>query len=279
MLGSLFIQYFLIIYQVSQRLSKWRSGFGSATIAILNAFFNDNDEYRESNDMRQGFAMHMLDKLRFVYRHAKGNDPKVHVNLFYNVRLTKHDLCRNSVASFVVLLSCRLSPLTSMLFRVRNGSMGSMKGIHHRRLVQHLAWQPLRYVITHISNLLLIYTQVERVLMLWSSGNLTIEIVQEAKDAKKAIKLPIMINPVTGRQSVRYSAFSEVSWGKPTRSFIKSTKNLADEAVEVIMDEAKDFARVSRCKDEVNDDVDSEDDRANLEDGSDGELSAMTTDT
>jgi hypothetical protein len=185
---------------------------------------------------------------------------------------------RNSAASFAILLSCRLSPLTSMLFRVRNGSMGSMKEIHHRRLIQHLAWQPLRYVITAHDRPLLIYIKVERILMLWSSGNLSIEIVQEAKDTKKAIKLPVMINPVTSKQSARYSAFSEVSWGKPTRAFIKSTRKVDDEGMEKIMDEAKDFARVSRCKDEANDDVDSEDDRANLKDGSDGELSAMAMD-
>ena len=154
--------------------------------------------------------------------------------------------------------------------------MGSMKEIGHQSLVRHLAWQLLRYVIARVSDFLLICTQVERILMLWSSGNLTIEIVQEAKDAKKAIKLPVMINPLTGRESVRYSAFSEVSWGKPTRSFIKSTRNINDEAMERIMDEARDAARVSRCKDEANDDVDSEDNRANLEDGSDGELSAMS---
>jgi hypothetical protein len=59
--------------------------------------------------------------------------------------------------------------------------------------------------------------------MLWSSGNLTIELVQEAKDAKKAIKLPVMINPVMGKHSAQYSGFSEVSWGKLTCSFIKPT--------------------------------------------------------
>jgi hypothetical protein len=70
---------FPIIYQVSQRLSEWRGSFGSAAIAIVNGFFDDNGKYRDSNDMRQEFATRMLDKLRFVYRHAKGNDPKVHI--------------------------------------------------------------------------------------------------------------------------------------------------------------------------------------------------------
>src|ERR1700722_8036681 len=109
--------------------------------------------------------------------------------------------------------------------------------------------------------------------MLWSSGNLTIELVQEARDAKKAIKLPVMINPVTGKHSARHSAFSEVSWGKPTRSFIKSTKNIDDAGMEKIINEAKETAGVNRNKDEAGDDVDPEDDRANLQDKSDGTLS------
>jgi|SRR5882762_1301360 len=109
--------------------------------------------------------------------------------------------------------------------------------------------------------------------MLWSSGNLTIEIVQEARDAKKAIKLPVMINPVTGRHSARYSAFSKVSWGKPTCSFIKLTKNVDDVGMEKIKNKAKEAVGVKCNKDEVGDDVDPEDDRANLQDGSDGTLS------
>jgi hypothetical protein len=72
----------LIVYQVSQRLSKWRGSFGSAAIAVVNGFFNGTDKYRDLNNMRQEFASHMLDKLRFVFRYAKGDDPKVHVYCF-----------------------------------------------------------------------------------------------------------------------------------------------------------------------------------------------------
>jgi hypothetical protein len=78
--------------------------------------------------------------------------------------------------------------------------------------------------------------------MLWSTGGLTIEVIREARDTKKAIKLPIMINPVTGKQSVRYLAFSVVSWNKPTQGFVKLVKNLTADAMEAIMDEAKKFA-------------------------------------
>jgi hypothetical protein len=67
----------LISCQVSQRLSEWRSSFGSASIAIVNAFFDDNDNYRDSNSMRQEFATYIIEKLQFMYHHHKGNDKKV----------------------------------------------------------------------------------------------------------------------------------------------------------------------------------------------------------
>jgi hypothetical protein len=152
--------------------------------------------------------------------------------------------------------------------------MGSMKEIGHRRLVQHLAWQLPWYVITHILGLKLIYNQVEHILMLWSSGNLTIEIVQEAKDTKRVIKLPVMINPVTGRQSVQYSC-SAKSAGANRLDRSSSRQKIGDEAFEKIMDEAKEFAQVIHSRDEANNDVNSKDSCANL---SDGGLSVMTAD-
>ena len=67
-----------ILLQASQRLSdSWRSVFGSCAIVILNAFFEDHDQYRDSDNMRQEFARHSLDLLRFSYRKAKGNDRRV----------------------------------------------------------------------------------------------------------------------------------------------------------------------------------------------------------
>jgi len=138
-----------IICQVSQRLSEWRGSFGSAAIAIVNAFFDDNDNYRDSNDMRQEFATHMLEKLRFVYRQAKGNDAKV-IHFLCTIQHANYDIYRNSAASFAAPLSSRLSLLTTMPFRAQDGSTGSMKENRHRSLVQHLLLQRLRCVITHI---------------------------------------------------------------------------------------------------------------------------------
>lgn len=116
-----------------------------------------------------------------------------------------------------------------------------------------------------------ITTKVERVLTLWATGTITIAMVREAKATKKAIKLPAMINPETGKQSARHTAFSELSWGKPTRSYLESIeKNVDDVAMEKIMDEAKEFSKASHG---ANDEsaagsFDPDDDRANLQDGS-----------
>jgi hypothetical protein len=95
--------------------------------------------------------------------------------------------------------------------------------------------------------------------------------IREAKTTKKAIKLPAMINPETGRQSTRHVAFGELSWGKPTRSYLESIeKNVDDNAMEKIMDEAKEFSKVSRGENDESTagSFDPDDERANLQDGS-----------
>ena len=98
----------LIFCQVSQRLSKWRSSFGSAAIALLNAFFDDNNDYRDSNSMRQEFSTYMLDKMCFVYRDNDRNNKLVYLHLLHNMQHTQCNLSRNSMVSFLIHLLCRL---------------------------------------------------------------------------------------------------------------------------------------------------------------------------
>jgi hypothetical protein len=69
-----------MLFQVIQRLSdRWRTTFGSCAIAILNAFFDSVDKYRDSDERRQQFASDMLENFRFIYSKAKGDDPKVYL--------------------------------------------------------------------------------------------------------------------------------------------------------------------------------------------------------
>jgi len=80
-----------------------------------------------------------------------------------------------------------------------------------------------------------------------------------------------MINPETGKQSTRHTAFSKLSWGKPTWSYLELIeKNVDNITMEKIMDEAKEFSKASRG---ANDEsaagsFDPDDDCANLQDGS-----------
>ena len=94
--------------------------------------------------------------------------------------------------------------------------------------------------------------------MLCSMGALTVEKIQEAKLTKKSIKLPTTVNPDTGKQSAWHMAFSEVSWGKPTQSYLKSiSSRVDDEAMEA-------FTKASHERD-MQDIIDPDDDWADLD--------------
>ena len=97
-------------------------------------------------------------------------------------------------------------------------------------------------------------------------GCSTINKIQKAREMKKAIKLPSMFNPTTGKQSAQHTTFSEVSWGKPMCLYLKLINNkLDDTMMDSIMDKAKEFA--NHEKDEIQDNNDPDDHHANLSDG------------
>lgn len=110
--------------------------------------------------------------------------------------------------------------------------------------------------------------------MLWATGSLTVEKVRAAKagaatpSEKKAFKLPVVMNPNTGKQSARHTAFSDVGWGKVTNSYLAAiVKNIDNTNMERIMEKAKDFSKaVVRDEDfeSMLGSFDPDDDRANL---------------
>jgi hypothetical protein len=113
---------------------------------------------------------------------------------------------------------------------------------------------------------------MERALTLTATGTLTIAAaIREARATKKAIKMPPVINPETGRISTRHTAFSEVSWGKPTRQYLASiNKNVDDAAMKKIIDEAIEYSKASADGAEL--ESGSDNDRAQLpNNGSDSE--------
>ena len=65
-------------------------------VAIIIAFFESQDELKDSNENHIEFATYALDKLRLLYRKADGDDKEVGLSTFPSYR--------NSVASIEVHL-------------------------------------------------------------------------------------------------------------------------------------------------------------------------------
>jgi len=82
--------------------------------------------------------------------------------------------------------------------------------------------------------------------MLYATGVITIEKIQDAKAENQAIKLPLAINPSTSKQSSRHTAFGDLGWGSPTRAYLQSINKLDAHVIHTIMDEAKMFMKASQ---------------------------------
>lgn len=66
-----------------QRLAdSWRSSIGSAALSVLIAYFESQEDLKDSDDNRAEFAEYALDKLRFCYKKADGNDEEVSIYVF-----------------------------------------------------------------------------------------------------------------------------------------------------------------------------------------------------
>lgn len=112
-------------------------------------------------------------------------------------------------------------------------------------------------------------------LQLYATGSITIAAVRQAKASKTAIKLPAIVNPITGTESARASVFGSVGWRKPTTSFYKlCNRKVNDADMEDIINKAKALSRASRrnAREAVDnsdgESIDPDDEIANLGDGS-----------
>jgi hypothetical protein len=101
-----------------QRIAdSYRSAIGSAAISILTAYFESQDELKDSDENRQEFAKYALDNLRFLYRRGDGDDKTVSVRivlLFFGT-----DTRYRNFGDFIKVHSwCKLLPLTSAQLKV-----------------------------------------------------------------------------------------------------------------------------------------------------------------
>jgi hypothetical protein len=90
-----------------------------------------------------------------------------------------------------------------------------------------------------------------------------------ARRTGKAISLTVNVNPASGKKATRSLAFSDEGWGRVTRSYLTSIKNLTHDQLTVIFDDAKQFAKAVRPGGSKSSqaEMDPEDERAFLAEG------------
>ena len=66
-----------------------------------------------------------------------------------------------------------------------------------------------------------------------ATGTLTIEMAHASKG--KTIPLPRTVNRSTGKESMRQTGFSDIAWGKATRSYAISAQSLANTKFDAIV--------------------------------------------
>ena len=123
-----------------------------------------------------------------------------------------------------------------------------------------------------VQNLLLTSQKVERALMLWATGTITIEAVKASQSSSKAIALKPLLNKLTGKMSTTAPSFNEANWGSTTRASAKSVRQPKPEHFMEIMKIAMSFADAttkpnlepSEHQQGIITDADSNDIRANL---------------
>jgi hypothetical protein len=82
---------------------------------------------------------------------------------------------------------------------------------------------------------------VERALKLVATGTLTINVVHAAKG--KTVNLPKTMNLATGKESLRQTGFSDASWGKATRNYVKSACLLSTAKFDIVINKAKELIK------------------------------------
>lgn len=105
---------------------------------------------------------------------------------------------------------------------------------------------------------------MERALRLVATGVITVAMHKAAKLKGKPVTILKTLNETTGRESSSKSDFSEAHWGKATKAYANSAANLSPAKINMILEEAKEFAkpicrRGSRAEDPI--DVDGDDGR------------------
>ncbi|KAG0705983.1 hypothetical protein DFH29DRAFT_1028190 [Suillus ampliporus] len=170
-----------------------RSFIGSAAIAIVITYLKSQDTLKHSDDNCVEFTTYALDKLRFLYKKANGDD--------------KSKFCGLYQGAFMV-------QMFGTHFTAINGT----------RKIHGLLDKPGEN-LNPAGGLALSCAVVERALMLIATRTITIKMVLAAKG--KSIPLPKTLNHSTGKVSNRQMGFNDITWDEKFQAIITSAKEFS----------------------------------------------------
>ncbi|KAG1788747.1 uncharacterized protein HD556DRAFT_840807 [Suillus plorans] len=185
----------------AQRISEWRNNFGSTAIAIIMDFMTRNSDCAPGD-----LATSLVHDWIFVYENPDSPSP----------------------------LTAYRSPFILQL--LGRAHFNVIKGY-----VKVPAFDMHELVTSGMPRLLALSTiAIEHALVLFKNKHLKVQdVLSPASRSKAAIKLPKVLNKLTGKETNDPFLFSATLWSKPTKGFIKSILNKPAGYVEATIEMAR----------------------------------------
>ncbi|KAG6371126.1 hypothetical protein JVT61DRAFT_9886 [Boletus reticuloceps] len=174
----------------SQRVSEWHSGIGSTALIMMIDFFSQLDD---DADIRTT-ADYLKSEYRFLREDPDSLEP---AGMFRSVFLLE------------LLTRTHLVVASSDFVKISGWDLLAVAGGNNGAGVVALAEAALERAINFIANRTI---DVEKVLAEWASS----------ANSKNKIKLPKVVNPLTGRGSSALYQFSTTHWSSDTTAYKES---------------------------------------------------------
>lgn len=185
----------------ARRISEWRSNFGSTAIAIIMDFMTRNSDCAPSD-----LATSLVHDWIFVYEDPDSPSPLTAYRSPFILQLLGR-------AHFNVIKGYVKVPAFDMHDLVTSG-------------------MPRVLALSTVA--------IEHALVLFKNKQLKVQdVLSSASRSKVAIKLPKIINKLTGKDTNVPFLFSATLWSKPTKGFIKSILNKPAGYVEATIEMAR----------------------------------------
>ncbi|KAG1882349.1 hypothetical protein F4604DRAFT_1921498 [Suillus subluteus] len=195
-----------------QRLSEWRSGFGSTAIVLIYDFLMSNSDCDP-----EVLAGLLLKNYAFIFEDMDKRDP---------------DGAFHSVFILQLLGKAHLNVING------HANIPALK-------TEDLASKGMAGVIVFCA------TALERAVTLISEGDIKVEdiLASATSRGKVIIKLPKVLNKITGKETSGPYMFSCDLWGKANTGYMKSIKKKSKNFVETIVEMARSALNESTAAD------------------------------